>query len=80
VEIYKAVHGVTESAYADVIADLDVRLTQFWAENADPTFDMWNGGDGKALVYYGKRKNKFREAFPDWREPFVEKTTAFWDR
>ena len=70
---------IDDAAYADVIADLDKRLVAFWADNADPTFDVWNGGTGKALVYYGKRNNKFRKAFPDWREPFVEKATAFRD-
>lgn len=70
---------IADPAYGDVIADLDERLTAFWAEYADPTFDVWHGGTGKALVYYGQRNNKFREAFPDWREPFVEKTAAFRD-
>lgn len=70
---------IADPAYADVIADLDQRLTKFWADNADPIFDVWNGGTGKALVYYGQRNNKFREAFPDWREPFVEKAAAFRD-
>jgi len=49
------------------------------SEYADPVFDLWNGGTGKALVYYGQRNQKFRDAFPDWREPFVEKQTAFRD-
>ncbi|MBT4738926.1 MAG: sulfatase-like hydrolase/transferase [Rhodospirillaceae bacterium] len=71
---------IADPAYTEVSTGLDARLTQFWADNADPTFDVWNGGTGKALVYYGKRNNKFREAFPDWREPFVEKATAFRDR
>ena len=71
---------IDDSAYADVITELDARLVAFFSEYADPTFDVWNGGTGKALVYYGRRNNKFREAFPDWREPFVEKQTAFRDR
>ncbi len=71
---------VDDPAYADVVADLDARLTAFFSEYADPTFDLWNGGTGKALVYYGRRNRKFRDAFPDWREPFVEKQTAFRDR
>ena len=37
-------------------------------------------GIGTALVYHGGRNQKFRDAFPDWREPFVEKQTAFRDR
>ena len=71
---------VDDPAYADVVADLDARLAAFFSEYADPAFDLWNGGTGKALVYYGRRNQKFREAFPDWREPFVEKQTAFRDR
>ncbi|MDE0454351.1 MAG: sulfatase-like hydrolase/transferase, partial [Gammaproteobacteria bacterium] len=71
---------VDDPAYAEVVADLDARLTAFFSEYADPVFDLWNGGTGKALVYYGRRNQKFRDAFPDWREPFVEKQTAFRDR
>lgn len=76
----ETVNLVDDPAYADVVADLDARLTAFFSEYADPTFDLWNGGTGKALVYYGARNQKFRDAFPDWREPFVEKQTAFRDR
>ena len=75
----ETVNLVDDPAYADVVADLDARLTAFFAEYADPAFDLWNGGTGKALVYYGRRSQKFRDAFPDWREPFVEKQTAFRD-
>ena len=71
---------IDDSAYADVVADLDARLVAFFSAYADPTFDVWNGGTGKALVYYGRRNQKFRDAFPDWREPFVEKQTAFRDK
>ena len=31
-------------------------------------------------VYYRRRNNKFRDVLPNWREPLVEKTTAFRDR
>ena len=71
---------VDDPAFAEVVADLDARLTAFFSEYADPAFDLWNGGTGKALVYYGGRNRKFREAFPNWREPFLEKQTAFRDR
>ena len=76
----ETVNLVDDPVYADVVADLDARLTAFFSEYADPAFDLWNGGTGKALVYYGRRNQKFRDAFPDWREPFVEKQTAFRDR
>ena len=71
---------VDDPAYAEVVAGLDARLAAFFSEYAEPTFDLWNGGTGKVLVYYGRRNRKFRDAFPDWREPFVEKQTAFPDR
>jgi len=44
---------INDPAYADVIARLDARLTTFWGTYAAPEFDVWNGGTGKALVYYG---------------------------
>lgn len=71
---------IGDPAYANVIAEMDKRLDAFWAAYADPKFDVWTGGTGKALVYYGRRNQKFRDAFPDWREPFIEKQTAFRDR
>ncbi len=76
----ETINLVDDPAFAAVVADLDARLTAFFSEYADPAFDLWNGGTGKALVYYGQRNQKFREAFPDWREPFIEKQTAFRDR
>lgn len=70
---------INDPAYADIIARLDARLTTFWGTYAAPEFDVWNGGTGKALVYYGPRNNKFREAFSDWREPFIEARGTFRD-
>jgi len=70
---------IDDPAYAEIAAKLDARLTEFWGKYAAPEFDVWHGGTGKALVYYGRRNDKFREAFPDWREPFIEARGAFRD-
>lgn len=71
---------VDDPAYADVVDKLDKRLVAFFNEYADPEFDPWNGGTGKALLFYGKRRtDRFREAFPEFRDPFVEARPAFTD-
>ena len=69
-----------DPAYADVQARLDQRLTTFFAQYADPEFDVWNGGTGKALLYYDReRSDKFRAEFATFKEPFVEQRPAFRD-
>lgn len=66
--------------YADIQATLDARLTDFFAAYADPEFDVWNGGTGKALLYYeDDRSEAFRKTFRNFREPFVEKREPFTD-
>jgi hypothetical protein len=37
--------------YSDIIKDLDTKLTRFFDKNADPKYDLWNGGSAKATVY-----------------------------
>ena len=69
-----------EPEYAQTVAQLDARLTDFFKAHADPEFDPWNGGTGKALLFYGRRRtDRFRDAFPDFRDPFVEARPAFRD-
>ena len=66
--------------YQGVIPELDKRLTTFFLTYADPEFDPWNGGTGKALLFYGKRRtDRFRAAFPGFRDPFIEARPAFRD-
>jgi len=70
-----------DESRAAIAADLDARLERFFATYADPEFDVWKGGTGKALVFYGKSEDHvFVDAFPGWREPFIEKREPFRDR
>lgn len=74
-------HNLYDSpAHAEIQAQLDEKLTAFFATYADPEFDVWHGGTGKALLYYeDDRSAALRERFADFREPFVEKRTPFRD-
>jgi len=65
--------------HADVIEALDVRLTAYFDQHADPQYDLWNGGTAKGRLleeHYG-RDDIFSDRFPGWRPPFVEKATPF---
>ena len=35
---------------ADTVARLHARPTEFFRRNADPRYDLWNGGTGQAMV------------------------------
>jgi arylsulfatase A-like enzyme len=70
---------IGEPAHAATVAALDRRLTEFWARNSDPVYDLWRGGTGKALVSYGAENQRFRDHFPNWRDPFVIKASAYHD-
>ncbi|MEU5979675.1 sulfatase-like hydrolase/transferase [Streptomyces sp. NPDC047315] len=51
-------------AYADVVAGLDRRLTEFFARHADPRYDLWNGGRAKGSVL---RPQHYRDLYgPEW--------------
>jgi arylsulfatase A-like enzyme len=77
----ETVNLVNDASMASVVADLNARLEAFFTEYADPEFDLWKGGTGKALVFYGKAENRiFADALPGWREPFIEKRPPFRDR
>lgn len=71
---------IDDAAYAPVIEQLDARLGEFFTTYADPEFDPWNGGTGKALLFYSsQRTNRFREVFPGFRDPFIEVRPVFRD-
>jgi hypothetical protein len=36
--------------YSDTIKELDTKLTEFFNKYADPKYDLWKGGSGKAFV------------------------------
>lgn len=77
----ETLNRVSDPEYVDIVQQLDSRLTKFFADYADPEFDPWNGGTGKALLFYGARRtSRFREVFPEFRDPFVEVRPAFRDR
>ena len=66
---------------ADIATDLDEKLSTFFARYSKREFDPWQGGTGKALLFYSKRDNAvFAQAFPQMKEPFVAKGTPFRDR
>ncbi len=74
---------IDDPAHAEVVEDLDRRLTAFFSRYSTPEYDLWNGGSAKAILldkHYG-RNHIFRDRFPGWREPSVERApTVFRDR
>jgi arylsulfatase A-like enzyme len=71
---------IDNADFAPLVAQLDARLSKFFADYADPEFDPWNGGTGKALLFYARRRtDRFREVFPEFRDPFIELRPAFRD-
>ena len=66
--------------FRDVVSRLDADLDAFFNAHAVPRFDPWRGGTGKAILMYSNRNERFVDAFPGWREPFVEDLPAFSDR
>ena len=65
--------------HADIIAALDRRLTEYFAQHADPQYDLWHGGTAKGRLleeHYG-RDDIFSSRFPGWRPPIVEKAIPF---
>jgi len=70
---------IDSAAHADIISELDARLTAYFDQYADPQYDLWHGGTAKGRLldeHYG-RDDIFRDRFPQWREPFVEKAEPF---
>ncbi len=58
------INVATEPTRADTVARLDEQLSAFFAEHADPRYDLWNGGTGQAMV---SRYLLFKERYgPDW--------------
>ena len=64
------IHG--DSAYAEVITDLDVRLMNFFDEYAVGRYDVWHGGTAKALLMYNDSNEQFEATFPGFRPPGIE--------
>jgi arylsulfatase A-like enzyme len=65
--------------YADVAAELDGKLTDFFNRYANPRYDLWRGGTAKGRLleeHYGK-DHIFRDRFPDWQSPIIEKAQPY---
>jgi arylsulfatase A-like enzyme len=71
---------INHPEHRDVMSRLDKDLDAFFDMHASPKFDIWRGGTGKAILMYSNRNERFAEADPDWREPFIEQLPAFSDR
>ncbi len=70
---------VNLSEYTDIAAELDEKLTEFFNGYADPRYDLWRGGTAKGRLleeHYGK-DHIFRDRFPDWQSPIVEKAQPY---
>lgn len=63
--------------YAEVMADLDARLTAFFDEYSTEKYDVWHGGTAEALLMYNDRNEPFEEAFPNFVAPYIEKLPRF---
>lgn len=66
--------------YASIAARLSKDIDAFFTEYANPDFDPWRGGTGKAILMYSEKNERFEATFPDWRAPYVEVVTPFSDR
>ena len=78
----ETINLAADPAYNEVVEALDDRLTAFFETYAVPEYDLWKGGTAKGRLleeHYG-RDHIFRDRFPSWRPPFVEKAeTRFSD-
>jgi arylsulfatase A-like enzyme len=71
-------HNVAgDPAHAEVVTSLSSALSTFFAEYADPRYDLWNGGRCQGIV---SRYVTFKERYgPDW-DMTMEVGPAFTDR
>ena len=72
------VNLIDDPAYTDVAKELDARLTAFFDKYGDKKYDLWKGGTAKGILlqkYYG-RNDIFRDRFPNWKEPSLEKASS----
>lgn len=66
---------VDDPRYQQIKKSLDRKLTRFFDRHSDPKYNVWEGGSAKGLLlekYYG-RDDIFRDRFPEWKEPTLEK-------
>ena len=60
---------VDDSDYASVVEELNSRLTKFFAQAADPRYDLWQGGTAKLKLLDGEDDQVFADKFPNWKVP-----------
>ena len=65
--------------HAEDAALLDEEIDEFFAKHANIEFAPWRGGTGKAILMYTDKNDRFEAAFPNWREPYVERLVPFSD-
>jgi arylsulfatase A-like enzyme len=70
---------IADPEHAQLAAQLGEEIDTFFLEYADPAYDPWRGGTGKAILMYSDRNERFEAAFVDWRKPFVERLEPFSD-
>jgi len=65
--------------YAAKTQQLDTELDEFFDHYAEPKYDPWHGGTGKAILMYSDKNERFAAEFPDWQAPRVETLPQFTD-
>ena len=66
--------------YTAIAARLSRDIDSFFEQHANPAYDPWRGGTGKAILMYSGKNERFEASFPDWREPYVEAAKPFSDQ
>ena len=69
------VNLIDDPSYANIVNEMDKKLTGFFDRYSDEKYDLWKGGTAKGILlqkYYG-RDDIFKSRFPDWKEPTLER-------
>ncbi len=74
------VNLAADANYADVVAELDGQIDDFFLRYSVAKYDPWRGGTGKALLMYNDENEDFEAEFPDWTPPTTERLPRFSDR
>ncbi|MDX1500197.1 MAG: sulfatase-like hydrolase/transferase, partial [Woeseiaceae bacterium] len=68
-----------DPAHEEIARTLARQLGEFFLEYANPQYDPWRGGTGKALLMYSDRNERFIAEFPGWQPPLTEPSEPFSD-
>lgn len=71
---YQTINLADKEEYQEVIAQLDKRLEEFYAQYTDPKYDLWKGGTAKGTISYPQ---KFKARFGDKWEVKTDILPAF---